>query len=352
MADKTNLNTRRKESDGPTEEELHYKSLTEAFKWLVSVGALFLTFIVALGTYLTYSSFKDLRAEIKDSKEEAKAELREIRLEATRTAQDVREKMDGTVADLTSNIHQTRNDAVSQISGFKDLAIVEAKSKVEDVFERRNLEGYVEEIAKTRLESKMTDIADRTLIQYEKGKINQAIYDLNSNDQYTVDRAYNILFANINNELDNDQIEALITYVKNRKSGPWAGESVVSILSAKRSPKVAEYFKQSLRDSTSIGYSYALSNLTTINPISDVTVFEQYFVQKVNKRLAFGELVSNTLRDNSMLLKILNSRIIVDALFRIYGSGTYEEMRANTRKSTASSLTTSDFESTYFYIKK
>ncbi len=342
----------RKEMDQPSEEELHYKSLTNAFKWLVSIGALFLAFIVGLGTFLTYSSFKDLRAEIKDSKDEAKGELREIRLEAERTAQSVRNRMDGTVTELTSNINHTMDEALGQISGFKDLAINQAKAKVEDVFEKRNLEGYVEEVAKTRLEGKMTDIADRTLTQYEKGKIDRVISDLNSNDSYVLDRAYNILYANINTEFDNDQIEALLAYVEQRKPAPWMGEQVLSILAAKRSPKIARFFEKSLKDSTSIGYGSALWNLGAINPSSDIRLFEQYFVDKINKRTALGELINNNLTNPSMLLKILNSRIIVDTVYRTYGPATYSEMKGNTRKSTAFALSFSDFEHTYFNTKK
>ncbi len=350
-AENNTSSNRRTKSTNPTEAQLHYESLTSAFKWMVGMGSTFLAFCIAVASYLTYNSMKDLRAEIKESKDEAKAELMNIRLEAEKTQLSIRSRMDGTIEDLTDNVNRTQNVATEQISGFKVLALNEAKAKVEEVFKTRNLEQLVESIAKSSLEAKMTDIADRTLTQNQKVMIDRAISDLNSKDEYTVERAYNILFANMTSEFDDEQIDAMISYIDHDASRTWSG-SVASLLGAKRSPKISRYFQKSLKDSTSAGYVYALGNLIVVNRMEEIAVLEQYFIDKIDKRRAFGELINISVVNPKLVLKILNSRIMVDALYRLYPINVFNDMKVNTKKSTEAVLTKIDFDQSYFNMKR
>lgn len=60
-----------------TEAELHYKSLTDYFKYLVTLTLAAIGILVTVGLYVTYKDVSAMRAEVRQNVLDAKAEIRQ-----------------------------------------------------------------------------------------------------------------------------------------------------------------------------------------------------------------------------------------------------------------------------------
>jgi len=60
-----------------TEAELHYKSLTDLFKFLVTLAAVFIGLFTTAGLYLGYKDMAAMRAEVRQNLSDVKAEVRQ-----------------------------------------------------------------------------------------------------------------------------------------------------------------------------------------------------------------------------------------------------------------------------------
>lgn len=60
-----------------SEAELHYKSLTDLFKFLVTLAAVFIGLFTTVGLYLGYKDMSAMRAEVRQNLLDAKADMRQ-----------------------------------------------------------------------------------------------------------------------------------------------------------------------------------------------------------------------------------------------------------------------------------
>ena len=184
--------TKEKEGDKFSEEKEHYKSLIDLFKYCVTfAGIVFSVFAILVG-FVTFKdgqemreSQKEARQEIRDNLKEMREEIRQERDRMEQKAAQSRtelaeseKKVKGDVGNLiqsaTRDINATRSDALRQIAGVKDEATAIAKSEANksiiDVFKVRNLEPFIEKVAKENLEPKIQQIVDNQI-----KKVNQVV---------------------------------------------------------------------------------------------------------------------------------------------------------------------------------
>lgn len=88
------------------EAELHYKSLTDLFKFLVTLAAVFIGLFTTVGLYLGYKDMAAMRAEVRQNLLDAKG--------------DMRQNMSDVKADTKTVVDNTRDDAKTSIESAKN----------------------------------------------------------------------------------------------------------------------------------------------------------------------------------------------------------------------------------------
>jgi len=342
----------------PSEAQLHYESLTSAFRWMVGIGGAFLLGCAAVVTALTYSKFSDLAAEIKESKAEARTELNELRKEAKEVEQSIRLRMDGTSSELTNEVSSTltkltrevsntQNASLQQISRFQTFALAEAKAKIEEVYKEKNLEVVVEDIVKNRLESRMVGIADRAFEQGEKTKIDKAIRDLKSNDVIISNNAWFYLSNSAASyQFDDNQLDGLFEIINDPSQSSNIKEGIINFFWTRRSPRITKFFEEVLGTSKP-GNGYALGYLLNYSQTTNISLFERYILSSSRKGDTFLDMISNGMSRPTLVLQFLNSRPIVDGVFKESNSVRFDQIRTTVKSTISNKISLADFNNSY-----
>jgi len=132
--------------------ELHYKSLTDYFKYLVTITAMGVGILVAVGLYITYRDMSSMRAEVKQNLSDVKGEIRQNMADVKG---DTKQVVEGTRDQAKTAIDSTRDAASLQISQIREqsaaIALGEAQRRVENAFRTTNVETLVEDAARRQV---------------------------------------------------------------------------------------------------------------------------------------------------------------------------------------------------------
>jgi len=130
----------------PTEEELHYKSLINLFKYLVAIVGIVITIITSVSVYYSYHSLNDLKSDVRSELEVMKDEIQSLK--------DYAE----------TRIDKTQERANAQLGVIKDesrlLAINTTRNKVEESFNESNIQYLIEKTAEKKLSNKLGEIVE------------------------------------------------------------------------------------------------------------------------------------------------------------------------------------------------
>ena len=182
-----------------SDQEQHYKSLIELFKYSVTFAGILFTVIAFVVGFITFKDGQEMRnseekarQEIRDNLKEMRTEIREERdrmeqksAQSKAELSDKEKELMATVSNLIQStnrdINATRVDAIHQISGVKNEATtaarIEAKNRINEVFKEKNLEPFIETVAKDRLEPKVKQFVDKQFKDFDNnlvGQINDA----------------------------------------------------------------------------------------------------------------------------------------------------------------------------------
>ncbi|MDX6404533.1 MAG: hypothetical protein QOH70_1988 [Blastocatellia bacterium] len=131
-----------------TEAELHYKSLTDLFKFLVTLTAVFIGILTAAGVYVGYKDMAAMRAEVRQNLLDVKSETRQ---NMSDVKADTKTVVDSTKDEARTSIQNAKNTTDAQISQIRDrsgaIALTEAQRRVDEAFRNRNIEAMVENAA-------------------------------------------------------------------------------------------------------------------------------------------------------------------------------------------------------------
>jgi hypothetical protein len=151
-----------------TEAELHYKSLTDYFKYLVTVTLAAIGILVTVGLYVTYKDVSAMRAEVRQNVLDAKAEIRQ---NMSDVKSDTKAAVDSTREDARISIENATNTANSQISQIREragvIALGEAQRRVDEAFRSTNVQTLVEDAARRQvgpvIERNVAEQVDRVM---------------------------------------------------------------------------------------------------------------------------------------------------------------------------------------------
>lgn len=164
-------------NNSPSPEQLHYKSLIELFKYVIGIlTTLFAVIGLAVG-YMTYSNGTEMRASLKEEREDLNKKMESIEGEL-RSKEDKLVQRQKELEDFSMRvISQTQENALKQIGSVRDESIViarsQAKSSIDDVFDKKNIDQFIEQVAQRRIEPKVQLLVDNNFKKYNALVSNQ-----------------------------------------------------------------------------------------------------------------------------------------------------------------------------------
>jgi len=160
-----------------TEAQLHYKSLTDYFKFLVTLtlGVTLggIGILTTVGLYFSYKDMAAMRAEVRQNLSDVKADVRQNMSDAK---SDTKAVVDKTRDDAKTSIESVKVATDAQISQIRDrsaaIAISEAQRRVDEAFHNRNIEGMVESAASRQvapvIERQLKTEVDRAMVSLQR----------------------------------------------------------------------------------------------------------------------------------------------------------------------------------------
>ena len=135
--------------ENKTEEQRHYESITNYFKYLVTVTAAAITIITGVVLYFTFQNVSEARKEVNDKLSEMKNEIKD----ASQSSQKSFDKL--------------QEQAKDEVQNFKDeiqsYALNETKLKVNEAFEGNNIRQMVEQAADKKLNEQLDKIVQEKI---------------------------------------------------------------------------------------------------------------------------------------------------------------------------------------------
>ncbi|WP_460640161.1 hypothetical protein [Larkinella harenae] len=157
-----------------TEEEKHYKSLIELFKWILGCVTGFVAILTGLGSWFFFSNGQEMRAALQAERQEMKSAIKEMKDDV----KDQQKELMAKEAAMDQRVSIMQDKVMREIGGAKTDALVavenvkreagaaarnEAANRVSQVFRERNIESFIEAVAKEKLTPEITKIVDGQL---------------------------------------------------------------------------------------------------------------------------------------------------------------------------------------------
>ena len=331
------------------DEKEHYKSLTSLAKWIVSILAAIFT-LFGISTYLdgqrlreaSEQRTKDLNEEIKEMRAEMKAELKEEKIEFRDTKQELEDK-------LEKEISQTRQQALSEISSIKIVAKTiaenEAKSKINEVFDRKNIDEYIVRIAMERIENNIYNLVDNRFDKNADETTEHAIVSLESNDKFVQAGGYLYFIQNQYIKLADSQYKRIIQSLSDKPE-----QQILSqILLTRIHPLSTEHFKNLLLDYDADGIAriFALQYFV-VHELEYDFVLDYIYKSVKAGRFTIQEPISSVQSHPKFIAQVLNSTKIVDLQKSKMSVDEFKEFQ-NSIKSAIGDYIDDNIRNSYFF---
>jgi Sec-independent protein translocase protein TatA len=261
----------------PTDEELHYKSLTDYFKNLVRFSTGTLGIIVAVGFFIFYSKLSDVQSEANKSINNAKSE-------ATREIDSIRQQS-------------------------AQLAINTAREKIDEAFKSNNITKIVEEAATrqvgTALEKQVRDELNRRITENVDRRVNDVLEQVSILNK----------IADYGYKMHIGRIDALSQLLKIQNTSPheterkWAKELIETIaadydsVNARGNGDVAPPILSLPRDSSQlIELAVMINTAEDLNPMASA-FYQLRTLTRINFKTFDIEHVNQWFRENNLRYK-------------------------------------------------
>ena len=338
-------------------EKLHYESLISLFKYAVTVLISLIGMVGLIIGYLTYSNGQEMResmdAERKsfnDNINEMKTDLKEKEREMQAREKVLQEKIEENIKESRELVISTGNQAIYQIGVIKDeatqIAKIEAQNKINKVFDDKNFDEFVSQIAKNRIEPQINSMVDIKIEKFNVDDINLILDLIESKDDEKVSAATNYLTSKPNRKLNNAQVERILLILSDNSINVDSRMEIANVLQEYKSPQIINFFKSQLLPGKSLIYDSALHYLLRSNIPQDFKLYSEFIEKLPDKNTILSNFVYYARTDKQELLSILNSTEIVNVLIR---SSTKAELKEYERS--IKSLC-DDFHLPFFEISK
>lgn len=303
---------------------------------------------------MIYSNSQEMRTAMREDRKELEGNLREMKAELNSREQALQLQIERILDLTTKKVDATKEEALNEVSRMKDVAKKEARDKIDEVFDDRNFDDFVENVAKERMEPRIKDIVDEKMIVLERRKqaqLNSALDDIQSEENFRVTRGLTFLQANSDIEIDEKQISLLIRAIKRNRIEPNSLISLLGLLLYMKSDAITDFFREDLLDNnriiTDISY-YAIMYFSRTDMRQDLSFYKDVINYTEHPFNVFVE-TTGTLGNRELLLEILNSKDIVDRTFPSYSY--LIDLRKRTTDKLTQHIKDLDYTNTYFFTK-
>lgn len=153
-------------------EKLQYEKLASYFKYLVGITMSAITIVCAVAGFLFWNSGKEMREEFNNKNVELRNDFKAIQEDLKQQKASMQFELSKLSEKSNSEIEKTRINAIGEIENVKTYASsearLEARNKINEVFNNKNFDDFVAQIAKERMEPQIVNLVDQRLIQNEK----------------------------------------------------------------------------------------------------------------------------------------------------------------------------------------
>ena len=336
------------------EEKEHYRSLTNLFKFALG---LFSAFGIAIG-FIVYSDGKEMRQELRERrigleasfnvmKSDLNIQKKEHEEELLRQKSEMQKDRENLTQRFKDEINWTENQAINEIknikSSSKEIAQLEAKSKINEVFDNKNFDDFVAKIAKERIEPQLQNLVDEKVKKTAQVRVESAITDIESSEPLKVSLGYAYIIQDRYLKLDDEQVKRIIAALNNDNYRQMLG----NILVFQNNPSVIDFFRSELQRTVSDPH---LKSITIQFFVLNNADFEFLNAYITTNPADFETIISAHSINPSYITKFLNSKTVVDKLISTLSKEQFTELKKRTMENIRGN-TKIDYTSTYFFSK-
>lgn len=324
-------------------EKILYDSLTSYFKYLVSITIGAITILGAFAGYFFYSNGQEMReeirlqkAEVKENVEEMKRTLADQKKDFEAQKVDIKEQLISLSQRINSQINETSSAAIKEVSNIKNvassLAQSEAKKKINEVFDNKNFDQFVEKIAKDRMEPQINNLVDKKIALNETAQINNSLVNLSSSDKVKSINASNYLQSNSHIKLSDSQISKIILDM-DKVDLPTRITMIFTIMLRKSQPST-EFFTTELGNCATNTMNedyclrYFLYNDIDYNIFSDA-IYKAMSKKKDGYNTYYSSIQLSKDQNKRFALNLLNDRKLVDQYLKLLPESYREGLTSN-----------------------
>lgn len=340
-----------------------YESLTSYFKYLVTITIGAISILGVFAGYFFYSNGQEMREDLKGQRLEVKEKVEEMKTALKDQKQEFEtqkllmvEELNKLSQKTNSEIDATRTTAISEISNIKGvaarLAETEARKKINELFDNKNFDQYVSDIAKERMEPQINNLVDKKILLNQNAAINELVNDLSSTDRYKSIPASTYLTNNLHIKLSEEQINKIIHDMD--KVSKDARSNMIYVLVGRKSPSSTKFFAKEIEDNDNIenleALDYFMYNDIDFNIFSDALYSNMK--SKHNSKNYHSTVLRASTSNRTFTLNLLNDKRLVDLYFALVNNVNLDTEQKNLMNILKQNYPEKEISIAYFFAKK
>lgn len=338
----------------PSEEQLHYNSLINLFKYTVAIlGVLGTVFGLAIG-FLTYSDGKEMRDELRLQRKEMKEDVLAMKTELKDTKELLNKQVDDFILEARGSVDQSKADALNEISVVKEsstaIARHEAQKSINNVFDAKNIDEFIVNVAKERMEPQIQALVNKS-IAVEKAKQKKGIInDLTSKDPASMTRGLANLKVYPDLQFSESETKAIFESVYGASDNllKW---QLVELFLHRPSAIVSKFYLQELESPYDLSfeqYEYFFINRSEQHHLTSILLNKLNV--SGNPSAKYAELVRwASLSKTEAVLLLLNNKEIVKYIYTQSSKAQIKEASDKIKAVLAELVDKSTLSKTYFF---
>ena len=345
------------------ERKEHYEALITLFKYAIGSLTLVITVAGSFIGFTVYSDGKEMRATMREQQQA----LQKNTTDFNNKQLEMHKSLIDLIKSTREDVSLTSQRAIDQINSIREesssIARIEAKKRIEQVFEENKIEDFIVQVAKDELEPQVKKIVDDKIVNANEEKLENALKDLTSPDISRHELAYLYFQKPDPSDWSEEQLVKIVDVLQGIDDNDEYKASICIYLGLTKSSIIENYFKAELIENprSQMGI-FSLSYLIRNNGPQ----LPSYFLDSYKKcqrdmrpnfyhRLLEGALSS---RNNALTLSILNHKELVDLLFqdlnelKKLNTNSVESMKQGINGLIQGFNFQESYKSTYFFVKE
>jgi len=320
-------------------EKAHYESLISLLKYSITIVVGLLSII----GYMTYSSGKEMRDSVEAENIKLKSEIESMK------------------ADIKEDVKDSKERAVRQIDNIKNeatsIARDEARKKIDDVFDKRNLDEFVTDVAEKRIEPQIKAMVDTALSKvknFNQQRIDSEISEIESDNFILQLNGLKYFELHTQVEFSEDQAARLIAVINKKEVNEVIKTKIAMVLKNKEGNTIKSFFESTMLKGLSNQLNYFAVEYCLMHELkSNIDLFKRAIGNSASKSPYYTDVVLTADRVNPMLLlTLLNDKEIIEYIIINSSQSEVANMKNNIDNNICNTqISKTQISNSYFYSK-